>query len=191
MAVDPFYRELGRFYGGLRLITVTLMFAAALFNFIVLLYVGIDPATLPWTTLKSTGLIVLLVTPFLAGRVWVPNKIMSRGLRNVASLDWPWEIRLGTPTGDLVYNTGDIGLLWQLYAAQTLAGALFVTAGAVAAFLVYVADPSIPPLAIGGVLVIALSTHIPTRPVVSHWLSIHLHVIELLREKARLAGGWD
>lgn len=187
MAVDAFYREVGRFYGGLKLITVTLMFAGAIFNFIVLLYVGIDPATLPWTTLKGTGLIALFVTPFLAGRVWVPNKIMSRGLREVSTLDWSWEIPPGSLTERLIYRTGDIGLLWQLYAAQTLAGALFITGATVASFLVYVIEPSIPPLALGSLLVIAISTHIPTKPIVSRWMAIHLHVVDILREQARQA----
>jgi hypothetical protein len=184
MTVDVFYREVGSFYRGLQVVTVTLLFATAIFSFAALLYVGIDPIHLPWTTLRSTGLIVLVVVPLLAGRVWVPNKIMSRGLREVSSREWSWHVRSGSPTDRLIYRTGDVGRLWLLYSTQTLIGAFFVTAAAVASLLVYVVEPSIPPLALGTVLVIAVSAHIPTKPIVSRWMAIHLHVIDILREQA-------
>jgi hypothetical protein len=189
MAANAFFQEVGTFYRGLQVVTVTFLFATAIFSFVAVLYVGIDPVVLPWTTLKGTGLIVLLVVPLLAARVLVPEKIMSRGLREVSMREWSWPVRFGSPTERLIYRAGDIGRLWLLYSMQTLVGAVFVTLAAVASLVIFLIEPSIPPLALGTVLVVAVSAHVPTQPIVSRWMSIHMHIIEILRDQAAKASG--
>lgn len=185
MTAEIFFREIRTPLRGLQLVVATLLLSAAVYSGLVVLAVGIYPFDLAITTVWGTGLIVLLVLPLLVARAIVPAKIVDTGLREIAAGEWELGARLGSRADDLIRRTGDVGRLWRLYTTQALVSTLLVAGAAITSLTAYVLDPSAPPLALGTVLVVAISSHFPTRSLVARWMAIHLHAIDDLRGPLR------
>lgn len=181
MTKEAFFLEIRRSLRGLQLVVGTLLLATAIYSWIVVLLVGIYPPDLAITTVLSMGLIVVLVVPLLIARAILPGKMIDQGVRRIAAGDWADDALPGSATDELILRTGDAGRLWQLYMTQTLVGSSLVTAAGIASLSAYMVDPSMPPLALGTLLVVAISSHFPTKPIVARWLAIYLRVLEVLR----------
>jgi hypothetical protein len=168
MTAETFFREIRTPLRGLQLIVATLLVATAIYSGVVLLGVGIYPFDLALTTFRSTGLIVLLVVPLLVARSILPGRMIDRGLRQIAAGQWEGGERPRSTTDALIQRTGDVGRLWQLFTTQALAGTMLVVIAAIVSLTTYAFAPSAPPLALGTLFVVGISSH--------------LHAIDALRE---------
>ena len=185
MGAELFFREVRTPYRGLQLVVGTILVAVAVYSGIVVQWVGIYPLDLPLTKVLGLALIVAIVVPLLAARAIIPGRMVDRGLRQIAAGRWVGKERSGSPTAHLIDRTGDVGRLWLLFSEQSLLGALLVGGAAFASLTAYVIDPSAPPLALGTILVVATSSHLPTKPIVTRWMAMHLHAVDLIRQQSR------
>jgi hypothetical protein len=178
MNADTFFNEIHAQLRALQLVVGTLLLTAAIYSGMVVLGVGIYPLHLAITTVFGTGMVVLLVAPLLVARAILPTQITHTGMIGIIGGRWNPKVRPGCHTDRFIQRTGDVARLWYLFTTQTLVGAGLVAAAALTSLTLYVIAPSAPPLALGTILVVAISSHFPTKPIVARWMAIHLRALD-------------
>jgi hypothetical protein len=79
---------------------------------------------------------------------------------------------------DFYEKTGDAGTLMMLYRAKTIAGAAMLEGAAFFGLITYLVNQDPIALALGGLLIVGVALHFPTRSGVIRWIDDQLLWLE-------------
>jgi hypothetical protein len=117
----------------------------------------------------------------LAARAIVPAIMVRRGkqaiLRGESPVKWRFPEQ-DARMADFYEKTGDAGKLMMLYRAKTIAGAAMLEGAAFFGLITYLANQGPIALALGGLLIVGVALHFPTRSGVIRWIGDQLLWLE-------------
>lgn len=182
MATTNWRSELDRPLLTLRIIVIALFAGPLIFLVVAVLFAArngnVQPAVRsPLAVYVFVGIAVSAIV----ARVIVPNLTAAKWRRRIADGSWRAS-GAGEPadeaTDEFLARTGDAGMLFYAFQAQTLLAAALVEGSAMLMIVGYMLTRSVVCLALAVLLVLAIALGFPFRSSVEHWIEDQLQLLK-------------
>ncbi len=170
---------------------------AGLLVFLVIVLVVIQhgmPGLPEVATILNSVAIAFALTAVLA-RLFVPGMIVARARRQIAQGAWQVPLpdqpqsrfsqAMQEQSARFTEQTGDAGGLLFVFQTKTIVACALLEGPAFFAFISYMLGRSPLALLLGGLLILGVALHFPTRSGVIHWIEDQLRLMEQERQSGR------
>ena len=165
-----------------QIIVAALIAGCVIFLVIALVITGGKVADADQPVLTYVAVAFVAVT--LIARMIVPGIMIRSGRRKIAQGTWQLPQQAASRPASLQFleETGDAGKLLMIYTASTIVSASLLEGSAFFALIAYLMEHSWLSLGLAGLLILGLSTHVPTRSGLVHWIEDQLALLEQERQ---------
>ncbi|MGO8689208.1 MAG: hypothetical protein ACLQLG_06205 [Thermoguttaceae bacterium] len=175
MRDDSWQEAVGQFTLALQIIVAALVAGVLFFLAVVLLVVR--PAIHPPGIL--TAVAVVFAGMMVVARAVVPRAVVAMARRRIlaGTFQLPGRGPWGNQGQDIAADDDGRRLL-AVYQQKTIMGAAMLEGCAFLAAIVYLAEGSLPSLALAAVLLVGIAAHFPTRGRITDWIQRQLELLE-------------